>query len=92
MKSTTTTALVAAGALLVGGIATAAFMKGGSSSPDAVTAAQTRPTLDTTPLADDGARTDQLHFDAALADGADQPRPWPQLRLSHREAGQDRSH
>ncbi len=59
MKSTTTTALVAAGALLVGGIATAAFMKGGS-SPEAVTAAQTRPTLDTTPLADDGARTDQL--------------------------------
>jgi len=52
--------LVAAGALLVGGIATAAFMKGGSASPDAVTAAQPRPTLDTTPLADDGARTDQL--------------------------------
>lgn len=60
MKSTTTTALVAAGALLVGGIATAAFMNGGSATPEAVTAAQSRPTLDTTPLADDGARTDQL--------------------------------
>ncbi|WP_306175411.1 MULTISPECIES: glycine zipper 2TM domain-containing protein [unclassified Stenotrophomonas] len=60
MKSTTTTALVAAGALLVGGIATAAFMKSGSSAPDPVTATQTRPTLDTTPLADDGSRTDAV--------------------------------
>ncbi len=32
MKSTTTTVLVAAGALLVGGIATAAFMKSGDKS------------------------------------------------------------
>jgi hypothetical protein len=60
MKSTTTTALVAAGALLVGGIATAAFMKSGSSAADPVAATQTRPTLDTTPLADDGARTDAV--------------------------------
>jgi uncharacterized protein YcfJ len=59
MKSTTTTALVAAGALLVGGIATAAFMKSGTPS-DPVTASQSRPSLDTTPLADDGARTDAL--------------------------------
>lgn len=33
MKTTTTIALVAAGALLVGGIATAAFMKGGDEAP-----------------------------------------------------------
>ena len=60
MKSTTTTALVAAGALLVGGIATAAFMKSGSSAPEPVAATHTRPTLDTTPLVDDGARTDTV--------------------------------
>lgn len=63
MKSTTTTALVAAGALLVGGIATAAFMKSGNSA-DPVTAAQTRPTLDTTPLANDGAASDAVPVDA----------------------------
>ena len=39
MKSTTTTVLVAAGALLVGGIATAAFMKSGDRSPDSISAA-----------------------------------------------------
>ncbi len=38
MKSTTTTVLVAAGALLVGGIATAAFMKSGDTSPDSISA------------------------------------------------------
>ena len=38
MKSTTTTVLVAAGALLVGGIATAAFMKSGDKSPDSISA------------------------------------------------------
>ena len=59
MKSTTTTALVAAGALLVGGIATAAFMKSGDSS-DAVSASQNRPTLDTTPLDNDGAASDTV--------------------------------
>lgn len=64
MKSTTTTVLVAAGALLVGGIATAAFMKSGNSA-DPVTAAQTRPSLDTTPLADDGAATDAVAVDKA---------------------------
>jgi uncharacterized protein YcfJ len=64
MKSTTTTALVAAGALLVGGIATAAFMKSGTSA-DPVTATQPRPNIDTTPLADDGARTDDLAVDKA---------------------------
>lgn len=63
MKSTTTTALVAAGALLVGGIATAAFMKSGTSSPDAVIAGQSRPNLDTTPLTDDGVRTDEVALD-----------------------------
>ncbi len=64
MKSTTTTALVAAGALLVGGIATAAFMKSGTSA-DPVTANPNHPTIDTTPLADDGARTDELAVDKA---------------------------
>jgi|GEM_PF-55999 len=64
MKSTTTTVLVAAGALLVGGIATAAFMKSGTPA-DPVTASQPRPTLDTTPLADDAARTDELAVDKA---------------------------
>ncbi len=64
MKSTTTTALVAAGALLVGGIATAAFMKSGNSTPDAVDA-QNRPTLDTSQLADDGAQSDQIALDKA---------------------------
>nr|WP_312662245.1 glycine zipper 2TM domain-containing protein [Stenotrophomonas geniculata] len=38
MKSTTTTVLVAAGALLVGGISTAAFMKSGDTSPDSISA------------------------------------------------------
>jgi len=54
MKSNTTTVLVAAGALLVGGIATAAFMSGrdkGASLP----AEAGQPVLDTTPLADDAA-------------------------------------
>ena len=64
MKTTTTTALVAAGALLVGGIATAAFMKSGNSAPDAVDA-QNRPTLDTSQLADDGAQSDQIALDKA---------------------------
>ena len=35
MKSNTTTILVAVGALLVGGVATAAFLKGGDTSPTA---------------------------------------------------------
>ena len=63
MKSTTTTALVAAGALLVGGIATAAFMKSGDSA-DAVTASQDRPTLVTTPLANDGTASNAVPVDA----------------------------
>lgn len=60
MKSTTTTVLVAAGALLVGGIATAAFMKGGSTSPDAVPTEHGASRLAAGTTADDGARTDQI--------------------------------
>jgi Predicted outer membrane lipoprotein len=56
MKSNTTTILVAVGALLVGGVATAAFLKGGDKSPTGqdglVTAA------DGTLVADDAAATD----------------------------------
>ena len=56
MKSNTTTILVAVGALLVGGVATAAFLKGGDTSPTAqdglVTAA------DGALVADDAAATD----------------------------------
>jgi len=46
MKSNTTTILVAAGALLVGGVATAAFMNNRSKGEDFVPPAQTRPALD----------------------------------------------
>ncbi|KAF1015680.1 MAG: hypothetical protein GAK31_01155 [Stenotrophomonas maltophilia] len=60
MKSTTTTVLVAAGALLVGGIATAAFMKGGASSPDTLANDHGASRLVAGNTADDGARTDQL--------------------------------
>ena len=63
MKTTTTTVLVAAGALLVGGIATAAFMKSGDKSPGYVTAADGT-VLPDAALADDGARTDALDVDA----------------------------
>ena len=61
MKSTTTTVLVAAGALLVGGIATAAFMKSGGTSPDSISAGTPNGEsrlVDGT--ADDGARGDKL--------------------------------
>ena len=62
MKSTTTTVLVAAGALLVGGIATAAFMKSGDTSPDSISAgtpnAESR--LADGNAIDDGARGDKL--------------------------------
>lgn len=58
MKSNTTTVLVAAGALLVGGIATAAFM---SSRDKAAPLAQGgTPVLDSTPLADDAAAGNAL--------------------------------
>ena len=63
MKSTTTTALVAAGALLVGGIATAAFMKSGDKAPGYMTAADGTP-LSGGSMADDGARTDALDVEA----------------------------
>ncbi|PKH74290.1 hypothetical protein CXF96_04045 [Stenotrophomonas sp. Betaine-02u-21] len=63
MKSTTTTVLVAAGALLVGGIATAAFMKSGDTSPGYVTAADGTLLPDGS-VADDGARTDALDVNA----------------------------
>ena len=61
MKSTTTTLLVGAGALLVGGIATAAFMKSGDTAPDRLTGSGTAigATLD------DGARSDALDPEAA---------------------------
>ncbi|MEL1264182.1 glycine zipper 2TM domain-containing protein [Pseudoxanthomonas putridarboris] len=59
MKSNTTTILVAVGALLVGGVATAAFLKGGDKSPAADTAI-TAPTTESSLVADDAAATDNL--------------------------------
>ncbi|HEY9255380.1 MAG TPA: glycine zipper 2TM domain-containing protein [Stenotrophomonas sp.] len=56
MKSNTTTILVAAGALLVGGVATAAFMNNRGKSDEFVApSAQTRPALDTTMAEDPNA-------------------------------------
>ncbi|GHH49148.1 MULTISPECIES: glycine zipper 2TM domain-containing protein [Gammaproteobacteria] len=56
MKSNTTTILVAAGALLVGGVATAAFMNNRGKSDDVVApSAEVRPTLDNSLAADDAA-------------------------------------
>jgi uncharacterized protein YcfJ len=53
MKSNTTTILVAAGALLVGGVATAAFMNNRGKSDDVIaTSAETRPLLDNAPDGD----------------------------------------
>lgn len=52
MKSNTTTILVAVGALLVGGVATAAFMNNRGSSDEYV-AASNRPNLDKSQAADD---------------------------------------
>jgi len=62
MKSTTTTVLVAAGALLVGGIATAAFMKSGDRSPDSISAGTPNgeSRLVDGNATDDGARGDTL--------------------------------
>ena len=62
MKSTTTTVLVAAGALLVGGIATAAFMKSGDRSPDSISAATPNgeSRLVDGNATDDGVRGDKL--------------------------------
>jgi len=60
MKSTTTTALVAAGALLVGGIATAAFMKSGD-RPNGVAIGSDGTALQADgSVTDDGARSDAL--------------------------------
>jgi len=54
MKSNTTTILVAAGALLVGGVATAAFMNNRGKSDEFVApSAQTRPALDNSMAAED---------------------------------------
>jgi len=70
MKSSTTTVLVAAGALLVGGIATAAFMSGhNKAETPAVQAGQ--PVLDTTPLADDAAAGNAVAASAATLEYAD---------------------
>lgn len=56
MKSNTTTILVAAGALLVGGVATAAFMNNRGKSEDFVTpSSEVRPALDNSLAADDAA-------------------------------------
>lgn len=56
MKSNTTTILVAAGALLVGGVATAAFMNNHGKSEDFVTpSSEVRPALDNALSADDAA-------------------------------------
>jgi len=64
MKSTTTTVLVAAGALLVGGIATAAFMKSDDKAPGYLGADAAAPATDGA-LIDDGARSDALDVAAA---------------------------
>lgn len=62
MKSITTTVLVAAGALLVGGMATAAFMKGNDRAPDTLTGSPATAAQDDVGavVADDGARSDAL--------------------------------
>lgn len=60
MKSNTTTILVAAGALLVGGIATAAFMSGRERAPGTPVADSTNPMLDNATLTDDAALSDAL--------------------------------
>ena len=60
MKSNTTTILVAAGALLVGGIATAAFMSGRDRAPGAAVSDSTNPMLDNATLTDDAALSDAL--------------------------------
>jgi len=60
MKSTTTTVLVAAGALLVGGIATAAFMQGRNDATTLPAAEAPRPVLDSTLQADDARPADTL--------------------------------
>ncbi|WP_152983941.1 glycine zipper 2TM domain-containing protein, partial [Stenotrophomonas panacihumi] len=52
MKSNTTTILVAAGALLVGGVATAAFMNNRGKSDDIAPIGESRPALDNS-LAED---------------------------------------
>lgn len=58
MKSTTTTALVAVGALLVGGVATAAFMNNRSSQPTAPIAGSEAPLATGATALDDAAQTD----------------------------------
>jgi len=60
MKSTTTTVLVAAGALLVGGIATAAFMQGRNNATTLPAAEAPRPVLDSSLQADDAGLTDKV--------------------------------
>ena len=60
MKSNTTTILVAAGALLVGGIATAAFMSGRERAPGAPVSDSTNPMLDSATLTGDAALSDAL--------------------------------
>lgn len=60
MKSTTTTVLVAAGALLVGGIATAAFMQGRDKAATFPAADGDRPVLDNQLLADDATSTGRV--------------------------------
>lgn len=60
MKSNTTTVLVAAGALLVGGIATAAFMSARDKAAPLPAMQAEQPVLDTTPLADDAAAGNAL--------------------------------
>ncbi len=59
MKNNTTLILVAAGALLVGGVATAAFMKGSDKSPSATTA-QGASLNDPALASDDAAATDSV--------------------------------
>lgn len=60
MKSNTTTILVAIGALLVGGVATAAFLKSGSKSPELITSSETAAPLDPDAMADDSAMGNQI--------------------------------
>ncbi|MGX5731906.1 glycine zipper 2TM domain-containing protein [Pseudoxanthomonas beigongshangi] len=59
MKNNTTMILVAAGALLVGGVATAAFMKGGDKAAGTPTA-ETAPLTDPALATDDAAATDNV--------------------------------
>ncbi|WP_454831221.1 glycine zipper 2TM domain-containing protein [Pseudoxanthomonas wuyuanensis] len=64
MKSNTTTILVAVGALLVGGVATAAFMKSGNKSPELAVSSETSAPLDPDAIGGDSALDNEIPTNA----------------------------